>query len=148
MNDSWWTDGRAFDVIDRPTARERILNGYDNDFRPWAAYITTTKKKHGAMRAVVNTAERGRWAFDEALIDCRSDRVNRWYDRMRGAMQDGIGRMSISEADMPPALIRKIGLDVWMPFYRWAKPRRTSPLYALCVWLLPTQAELKENEQV
>lgn len=149
MNDSWWTDGRAFDVMDRPTARERILHGYNTDvWRPWAAYITTTKKKHGAMRAVINTSERGCWAFDEHLIDCAGDRVNRWYDRMRQAMRDGIGRMSIAEGDMPPALMRRIGLDVWLPFAEWARPRRTAPLYALCVWLLPTQAELKDNEHV
>jgi len=54
LQDSWWTDGQTLDILDRPTARDRILNGYDTG-EPWTAYINLSGKKHGAMRAVCNS---------------------------------------------------------------------------------------------
>lgn len=139
MNNSWWTDGREFRELDRLQARALVLDGSPST--PWAGWITTTQKKHGAFRAQVNTSERGVWAMDDYLADCRGDRARRWYDRMTAAQDAGIGRQSIETVDMPAGLIRKIGPAVWLDFQQWALPRRNNGLYWLLVWLLPTQAE-------
>lgn len=141
MMDSYWCDGDHFQILDRPAARKIILEGATSK-NPWVAYINLTKKKHGMMRTPVNRGPFGRWAFAETIVDCRDFRLVRsWYERMEQALDDGIGRQSIQAGDMPPGLIKKIGLDVWAPFAEFAREKRNAPLWGLLVWLLPTMAE-------
>ena len=139
MNESWWCDGVSFVILDRVSARGLILGGVQVD-RPWAGWITTTKKKHGAMRAPVN-CNGAVWAFDEHIVDCSGDRPHRWYARLVAAQDAGIGRQSIETLDMPAGVIRKTGAETWLAFVHWARPRAFSPLYKLLCYLLPTQAE-------
>ena len=144
MRSCWWTDGRTFSIIGKSEIRKMVLNGSPSV--PWAGWVTTSYKKHGALRAPVNMSSYGVWAFDDLLVDCRDvDRVKAWWQTLRNAQKDNIGRTAMAAASMPPALAARIGLDVWLPFQTWASERYQSPLYRFLVYLLPSQAEIKEG---
>lgn len=142
MQACWWTDGRVFRVVGKAEIRQMVLQGAPST--PWAGWVTTSYKKHGALRSPVNTEPFGIWGFDDVRVDCRDiETVRAWWRVLRQAQNDGIGRQAIEAAEMPPALIAKIGVETWFRFERWARVRYQWPLYRFLVYLLPSQAEIK-----
>lgn len=143
-NQSWWCDGKEFRVLRRLDVRELVLGGSPSV--PWAAWVTTSYKKHGSLRAVVNGGRRGTVAFDDALVDC-SDGVKvaeRWT-RMDAAVRVGLGRKVIETLNCPAWVMGKVGLRTWMDFERWARRVQRTPLYSLLCYLLPSKEEISAS---
>jgi len=140
---SWFTDGEKFVVLDKPKAREMLTNGVKGAAQ-WSIYITTSFKKHGAIFAKVNSGEGGTWRFENLDVDASDISKNKqWFSTMQSAYLDhGIGRKTMESLSLHPATAKKIDWKSWLDFEDWAKPKVRSPLYALCVWCLPTQKEL------
>lgn len=138
---SWLCDGETFTRLDRQVVRAHVIGGVD---RPrWAGYVTTSYKKHGSLRAPVNSRGRQVWLFEMLLVDCTDRaRVAEWWGVMTQAQRDGVSRRSMEEMAMPPGIQRKIGIEVWEQFRAWARDKSASPLYRLCCYLLPSQDEL------
>jgi hypothetical protein len=139
---SWICDGRTFTRLNRQAVREHVINSVTA--RRWAGYITTSYKKHGSLRAPVNNPGRQVWLFESRIVDC-SDRarLEDWWSVMTDAQLQGVSRQSQETLDMPPGIVRKVGVDVWEQFRAWADDKWQSPLYALLCYLLPSQAELR-----
>lgn len=110
---------------------------------PWAGYVTTSYKKHGALRALVNHNSTQRWLFEMDVVDC-SDRakVADWWERLRSTRVAGIPRPVIETLDCSVHLMSKHAA-LWREFERWARPRVNAPLYRLLTYLLPSEEELK-----
>lgn len=139
---SWLCDGTTFRKLARQDVRALVLDGVDAP--RWAGYVTTRYKKHGGLRAPVNSRGRQVWLFEMLLVDC-SDRarVAGWWGVMTQAQRDGISRRSMEERGMPPGIQAKIGIDVWERFRVWARDKWESPLFSLLCYLLPSQEEMK-----
>ncbi len=139
---SWICDGNTFRRLSRIEVRDCVLEEWP--VVPWAGYATTGYKKHGAMRAPVNSPGKCVWLFEERLVDC-SDRkiVRHYWETMNAALHSGIGRSVIESLDCPAHIMRKAGLSAWMEYERWARPRHQSALYAFIAYLLPSQEEIK-----
>lgn len=150
---SWFVNDKEFIRFDKNLFRDMFLNGVKNS-KYWSIYITTSYKKHGAFYAKVNNCTNGNkrkygiWRFEQLNVDARDGRKNKnWYKIIFNALSElGIGRSIIESLNCPSWLIKKIGLNNWISFYKWAKDKYQSPLYKLCCYLLPSQKELKENE--
>jgi hypothetical protein len=144
---SWVCDGETFLKLDRKGVRSQVFA-----FRGgvWSGYATTSYKKHGALLAPVNSGGTNRWLFEMRVVDC-TDRaqVEDTWNRLRAAQDAGIARPLIECLDIDPSYMAKIGWRVWRDFHAWAVPRRNAPLYQFLTYLLPSQEELKEiNELV
>lgn len=143
-NQSWWCDGREFRVLRRADVRELVLSGSPST--PWAMWVTTSYKKHGSLRAVVNTGQRGTVAFDEATVDCSDGaKVSEWWGRMNEFAHLGLGRGVQEQLVCPGWLMAKAGLRAWMEFEAWARPLYRTPLYALLCYLLPSKDEVRAS---
>lgn len=139
----WWTDGVQWIETNKVKIREFVFNGSGD--LPWAAWVTTSYKKHGSTRAPVNRKEYGVWAFDETLVDCSDiNKVIRWHEMLRMAQDAGINRTVIETLEIPVFVYKKIDGKLWIEFKLWAKDKRESALYRFLCYLLPSQAELKE----
>lgn len=139
---SWVCDGKRFTRLSRQDVRIFVLGGVPAP--RWAGYITTSYKKHGALRAPVNSRGRQVWLFEMLLVDCTDRaRVAEWWGVMTQAQRDGISRRSMEEYHMPPGIVAKIGIAVWERFREWARDKRDSPLYSLLAYLLPSAEEMK-----
>lgn len=142
---SWFCDGKTFQRLDRQGVRAKV-------FQPempeqWTAYATTSYKKHGALNAVVNTATRRVWLFEMRRVDLSDlTQVMEWWGVLNVALRAGIGRSVMETLDCPPFVIAKVGLQTWLTFEAWARPRYLSALYAFLCYLLPSQEELKHAE--
>jgi len=144
MQACWWATIGDFRVIGKPEIRQMVLTGSPST--PWAGWVTTSYKKHGALRAPVNAASFGIWAFDDLIVDASDrNRVLSWWRRLRQAQDAGIGRTAIETGELSPKLIIRVGVDIWQAFDRWARTRRQAPLYKLLAYLLPSQKELKDG---
>lgn len=131
----WWTDGKTFDEIDRDRIRAMVFNGSPRT--PWAAWVTTSYKKHGSIRARVNHRPFGLWAFEERLVDCSNrDEILAWWEQIRGAHISGIGRQAIETLQLP-GYLKPADLPAWLTFEKWARPRYQSALFAFLCYLLP-----------
>lgn len=140
---SWWCDGERFVKLNRVDVRERVIGGVASTL-PWAGYATTSYKKHGALRAPVNTGSAQRWLFELAIVDCtQRDTVAAMWQRLRAEQDGGIGRSLMEALDGPTAVLAKIGIDRWRRFAEWATPVSQSPLYRFLCYLLPSADELK-----
>lgn len=141
---SWLCDGQTFARLDRLCVREHVIGGVRRE--RWGGYVTTSYKKHGAMKAPVNSGARQVWQFEMVQVDC-SDRAKlaAWWDVLNRALREGIGRQSMEALDMPPAVMRKVGIAKWEAFRAWARDKHRSGLYALLCYLLPSQEELKKE---
>jgi hypothetical protein len=137
---SWLCTADRFTRLDRAGLRAAVLG--DPPPAPWAGYATTSYKKHGALRAPVNTASTCLWLFETRVVDCSDrDRVARWWQELTGWQADGLSRPIIETLDCPIHVMRKIGYAAWMTFYDWAWPIHRGPLYAFLCYLLPSKKE-------
>lgn len=140
----WWCDGKEFKRPNRTEVREMVLDGVDA--KNWAGYVTTSYKKHGALVAKVNYGNRGIWRFEMKDVNCRDgEKVNEWYSILVKALYDNIGRTVLETLDCSAWLIGKIGLEKWIIFEQWARPKYQSALYQFLCYLLPSKEERNKN---
>lgn len=138
----WVCDGKRFIRPTRIEVRDMILYGVD--FALWTGYITTSYKKHGALWSKINTGRHGIWRFEMIDVDCRdAAKVQDWYGIMNAALHAGIGRPVIENLRCSAWLMNKVGMNTWLIFEQWARPRYLSGLYQLLCYLLPSQEEMK-----
>ena len=144
---SWVISESGFQKLTRINAREYVL---DNQLSPpWAGYISTSYKKHGGLIAPLNSASKAVWLFEMIPVDCSDkEKVSRWYAILDGALRNGINRPIIESLDISPLYIPKIGVEKWMKFEAWAKPKINDPLYKFLTYFLKSQAELKEEVEI
>lgn len=140
---AWICDADGFRQLDRQAIRRIVLAG---DYRaPWAAYATTSYKKHGALYAPVNGDGSAVWQWEMERVDCSDhDRLREVWRNLRSAQDIGLPRPVIETLDPHLAQIRKAGIEAWTEFEDWARPLHRSPLYRFLCYLLPSQEELKE----
>lgn len=127
--------------------RKRIL---EYVFHPpdciWAGYVTTSYKKHGALRTVVNSKNKNVWLFENYLVDCGDiKKVMEYWGKLNEALRQNISRTILESLQCPAFIIKKIGLKNWMAFELWAKNKHRSPLYSFLCYLLPSQEDLKRE---
>jgi len=141
---SWYCDGREFRTLNRRAVRDMVLAGQYGD--TWAAYATTSYKKHGSLWAIVNRSPRAVWRFEMLNVDC-SDRVRLMeiWTRLNEELRAGFGRSLLETLDCPAFLLNKLGAARWLALEQWARPLIQSPLYRFLCYLLPSQEELKEG---
>lgn len=146
MQSSWLCDrAGGLRLLQRTDVRALVLDGVALSAAPWVGYVTTSYKKHGALRAPVNTGTSQRWLFELDIVDC-SDRaqVAEWWRTLREAREAGIPRPVIETLDINVALLGK-HLARWTAFEAWARPRRQAPLYRFLTYLLPSMEEIRES---
>jgi hypothetical protein len=124
--------------------RELVLCGTTS--KHWAGWVTTSYKKHGALRASVNGRPFGIWGFDDLLVRANDKTaVLEIWRRLRDAQNNGIGRTGIETLDIPVPVIFKVGVTFCNDFLAWAQSRYQSPLYRFLAYLLPSQQEIKNG---
>lgn len=145
---SWFCDGVAFDRLSRIQVREKVF--MSSLPKTWIGYATTSYKKHGVLNTPVNSANSKVWLFETRRVDL-SDNIKtmEYWEVLNTALRQGIGRSVMETLDINPAFISKIGINNWIKFEQWARPRYQSALYSFLCYLLPSQEELKgeNNEQ-
>lgn len=141
---SWVCDG-VFKKLNRIEVRNAVLTG--NHKTPWCGYATTSYKKHGSLRAPINYSQgQNKWLFESRVVDCSdSATMLDWWEILNVALRSGIGRSVMKSLDCPSSVMRKVGLQKWMVFEKWAKPKSNSAMYAFLVYLLPSQEELNNE---
>lgn len=144
-NQCWFATSDKFEIVKKPEIREVVLDGSPDT--PWSLWVTTSYKKHGSLRAPVNSGWRGFVGFDELVVDCRNQ-FNVWalWQYLNEALEDGISRTVIETLDCPVHQMRKVGIRRWQEFEFWARPIYQGGLYKLLTYLLPSKEE-RENEK-
>lgn len=137
----WLVHDGGILYLSRIDVRRYVLDGVR--FDRWAGYATTSYKKHGSLRAPVNTGGAQRWLFELDVVDCA--RAAEWWPRLLEARVAGIPRVCIETLDIGLPLMRK-HLVLWQRFEPWARRRYQSPLYRFLTYLLPGQEELKRAD--
>lgn len=141
----WFCDGLEFRLLKRVDARKLVLDSVTAAH--WSGYVTTSYKKHGALRCPVNTGARQVWLFEMLRVDCSDrDAVAEMWGRLRTAQDAGISRAMLESLDISPAYLAKIGWKLWREFERWAADRLQSPLYRFLCYFLPSREELHCHE--
>ena len=141
---SWICNGNTFTRLDRQGVRQYALAKETPSL--WAAYATTSYKKHGSLNAKVNTGNNRIWLFETRLVDLTDmAQVNDWWSVLNTALRAGIGRSVLESLECSPFVMGKVGLKTWLDFETWARPRYLSALYAFLCYLLPSQEELKNE---
>ena len=144
MQACWWTDGETFREMGKAKIRELVLRG--TTAKRWAGWVTTSYKKHGALRSPVNGTPFGIWGFDDLVVRANDkSAVLEMWRKLRNAQDNGIGRTGIETLDIPIPIMLKIGVPFCNEFLTWAQPRYQSPLYQFLTYLLPSQDELKNG---
>jgi len=139
---SWFCDGEQFIELNRQGVRERAMK--ENMPSTWAAYATTSYKKHGSLFTKTNTGKQRIWLFEMRLVDMTDmEKTQEWWKILNAALRDNIGRSILESLECPPFLLKKIGIKKWMEFERWAHDKYLSSLYSFLCYLLPSQEELK-----
>lgn len=137
----WICDGKEFRELIRKEIRDLVLNGVP--YTQWAAYVTTSYKKHGSLWTRINTGTRGVWRFEMLDADCRDGmKVLVYWNKMNEARSVGIGRQTIETLHIAPFVLEKVGIRAWTVFERWARPIHQSGLYQFITYLLPSKEEL------
>lgn len=141
IQSAWIVHDGGIEYLSRLDVRRYVLDGVS--FPRWAGYATTSYKKHGSLRAPVNTGRAQRWLFELDVVDC-SDRarVGEWWSILLEARTAGIPRPVIETLDIGLPLMRK-HLALWQRFEPWARSRCGSSLYRFLTYLLPGAEELK-----
>jgi hypothetical protein len=142
---NWWCDGDTFRTVTRSEVRDLVLNGVTAP--QWCGYITTSYKKHGALRAPVNSGGTQRWLLETRVVDCSARTVVRelWH-RMRDLRMAGATREQIAALDVPPSALKRIGIARWMDFAAYMRTHQEDGLFALLLHLMPTQDELRKSK--
>lgn len=142
---SWICDGQTFDRLDRQTVRLHVIGGVD---RPqWAAYATTSYKKHGALRTPVNSGGSQFWRFENTTVDCSDrERIAEWWERLNHWLRAGIVRPVLESGRCSPYAIKCAGVQEAIAFDQWAATKWRSPIYQFLCYLLPSQEELKNEK--
>lgn len=141
----------VFTPLKRAGVRDVLMNEFNGiDFWDgktiWACYASTTGKKHGALYAPINSGRSAFFAKDAERINCTDTaEVIDWYSRLDRYLRLGIGRKVLESLDGNRFLIKKIGLKLWNEFYSWASDKYRSTLWKFLIFLLPSQAEIKEQ---
>lgn len=143
---SWRCVGQRFLALDRQGVRAAVLG--DLPAAQWAGYATTSYKKHGSLRAPVNTGAANVWLWETRIVDC-SDRAAllAMWDTLRRYQDAGIPRPVLETAELDSYLVAKIGIRQALEYERWARPRVNSALYQFIVYLLPSKEELDEQDR-
>lgn len=142
---SWVCDGIEFKKLNRTQVRDAVLS--NNITPPWIGYATTSYKKHGALRVSINHGKQNVWLFETRIVDCSDTALLvEWWDCLNVAIRLGIGRSILESLDCPAFVMRKIGIEKWIDFEMWAKPKAKSVMYAFLCYLLPSQEELKNEK--
>jgi hypothetical protein len=143
MQSSWIVSDEGFQRLDRQAVRLLVIEEIRAPL--WAAYVTTSYKKHGCLRAPINRNGSQRWLFELDVVDC-SDRakVADWWEKLRSTREAGIPRPVIETLDCSVHLMNK-HRALWIEFESWAKSRYHSSLYRFLTYLLPSQEELNEK---
>jgi hypothetical protein len=141
MQSSWVVSNGVFQQLNRQAVRLLVIEGIHAP--TWAAYTTTSYKKHGCLRAPVNSNAAQRWLFELDIVDC-SDRakVADWWKRLRTTREAGIPRPVIETLDCSVFLMSK-HTALWREFEPWARGRLHAPLYRFLTYLLPSEEELQ-----
>lgn len=143
---SWLCSRGKFVRVDKDIIRDVLFNGFAD--APWSMFITTSYKKHGALRCPVNTGNHGYIGFDEAVIDCRdSDYCVEVYDHVFAAFARGANRNDLESLRPSKWTLKALGIKGWQEYKAWAEDKVESSLYRLCVYLLPPRKELEDAEQ-
>lgn len=144
---SWFTDGVVFERLMRQDVRTKVFQ--KNLPAQWSGYVTTSYKKHGSLNAKVNFGQQRIWLFEMRLVDCtHMGMVCEWWDILNVALRAGIGRSVMESLDCPSSVMSKVGLRKWRDFEAWACPKYLSGLYAFLCYLLPSQEELKHENDI
>ncbi len=142
---SWICDGKIFKRLDRQGVRNHVFQ--DHSY-PFCAYATTSYKKHGALRAVVNTGGKNVWLFETRIVDCSNrEQLFVWWEKLNSMLRVGVGRSVLERLDCPAWLIKRIGPSRWIKFEAWARPRNRSALYSFLCYLLPSQKEMGDDKK-
>jgi len=141
----------GFYELDRQGVRDFVINylvkGYMIDDEIWSIYVTTSYKKHGSLYTKVNTGNKAIVRFEMLDVDCSDrEKLMEIWNRLNIEIRKGFGRSILETLECPISVINKIGLEDWVYFEQWAKPLFRSPLYKFMCYLLPSQAELKEEK--
>lgn len=145
MQSAWICGTEGLRFLTRQTVRDHVLAGVTD--APWCGYATTSYKKHGALRAPVNTGAAQRWLFELDVVDCSDrGRVAAWWTRIRETREAGIPRPVIETLDINIALLGK-HLARWQAFEAWARPICHSPLYRFLTYLLPSEEEIRGQRE-
>jgi len=122
-----------------------ILHGVP--YNPWAIYITTSYKKHGALVSKINNTPFGIWRFETQDVDCRDNKkVKEWYAKLLYIHELGIPKNVLENLNAGIKLINTIGVLEWYKFTMWANDKYRSSLYKLLCYLLPSLEELKDGK--
>jgi len=141
---SWIVSEKEFKKLSRVEIRPLVLR--HPGFKTWSGYATTSYKKHGSVLSPVNNERRAVWVFETLIVDCSdNEKVNEIYNKLCEYQLKGFGRTIFESCEIPSYLIAKLGLQEWLEFESWARPIFKSNLYQFLCYLLPSQAELKEN---
>lgn len=143
IQSAWIVHDGGIEYLSRLDVRRYVLDGVP--YSRWAGYATTSYKKHGSLRAPLNTGPAQRWLFELDVVDC-SDRakVHCWWTRLHAMRTAGIPRPVLENLDIGLPLFRK-HYRIWKPFEPWARANYLSPLYRFLTYLLPGQEELKSD---
>lgn len=142
MQSSWVCSPNGLSLLTRLEVRTYVIGGMWNT-APWCGYVTTSYKKHGALRAPVNVGQSQRWLFEMAIVDCTDrEQVDAWWTILRETRAAGIPRPCIETLDLGLVTMAK-HLNRWLTFEQWARPRINHPLYRFLTYLLPSEEELK-----
>lgn len=137
----WFVTKNEFRCIQKNGVREIIL-GQRYPAEPWAGYVTTSYKKHGALTTPANMDTRRIWGFDEETVDLTDyTAVTAIYERL----------LECKKRHLPQLLMTHLTLDYVAPeniifvsdFINWARSLYKSRLYQFLIWLLPPASEVK-----
>ena len=141
---SWRAGVDGFERLDRAGVRKRVFSPPKSG--RWSGYATTSYKKHGALRAPVNSGGSNIWLFETRIVNGNdAERVGEWWGKLNAALRLGIGRSVLETLDCPQPVMRLVGLAAWLEFEAWARDKHKSGLYAFLCYLLPSQEELKRE---
>ncbi len=144
---SWRCTADHFESLTRQGVRDAVFGPAPES--PWAGYVTTSYKKHGGLRAPVNTGDSNVWLWESVRVDC-TDRValQGVWDALRRYQDAGIPRPVLETGEMEPHLVGKVGVSKALDYQHWSRPRIESALYQFCVYLLPSADELMELRSI
>ena len=143
---SWRCTAERFELMSRQAVRAAVLG--DPPSSPWVGYATTSYKKHGGLRAPVNSGSSNVWLWETRVVDC-TDRtaVSAMWHELRRWQDAGIPRPVLEAGELDAHLVGKLGVMAALDFQDWARPRVESALYQFAVYLLPSKDELGEQTQ-